>query len=602
MTFGAMAAWQAWLLLAGAAAAAAGLFLIKLRPPRTPIPSLLLWRRVLDQARELTLWERIRRAVSLVVTVLIALALTLAITRPGPSAGASVTAGRLLIVMDSSPSMEARTRSGETRWERASAEARRLIAAASGGEIALATTAEGIVEGPSTDGTLIESALDRLDPGGGDAAWPRLANAGAVHFLTDGAVNRQLDEHVIVHSVHEAAPNVAVTALDVRPSFDPQTAGDVYLEIANFSRAAQKVRVTLQRGTATIFERDIDIGAAEALRQVVPVGRGSDRALRARVSARDNALDLDDEAVAWIERARPITVTVVGDRVTWLRTAFERNPDVHATFVAPAEYTDSGDDVLIFAGWAPEEPPRRPALLFAPPARTPWLGGSSASAVERRPRWVTPGTHPVVLGVDPFTLSIERARSYGSDQLVPVAMSAGGTPLVYVRESPEQRMAVVTFGAEDSNLAGAPGFPVLLGNTVDWLTHPSTPVPAAGGADQRATAAHRPGLMSFGEGVARITGPDNETVPLTRVSRAAMGLLRKPGLYVVEGGGARSTVAVNAGDQQLSNLMRSPTLTGARTTTVESGGAGRPWWVYLVIAGFLLVLAEWWTWQRRITV
>ena len=29
------------------------------------VPSLLLWRRVLDEARELTLWERIRRAVSL---------------------------------------------------------------------------------------------------------------------------------------------------------------------------------------------------------------------------------------------------------------------------------------------------------------------------------------------------------------------------------------------------------------------------------------------------------------------------------------------------------------------------------------------------------
>ena len=65
MTFGAMAAWQAWLLLAGAAALAAALFLIKLRPPRLLIPSLLIWSRVLDDVRQQTLWERIRRAVSL---------------------------------------------------------------------------------------------------------------------------------------------------------------------------------------------------------------------------------------------------------------------------------------------------------------------------------------------------------------------------------------------------------------------------------------------------------------------------------------------------------------------------------------------------------
>ena len=117
MTFGAVRGWLGWLLLAAAGALAVRLFLVKLRPPRMFIPSLLLWRRVLDDAREQTLWERIRRAVSLVVTALIALALALAAIRPGRSAGESGQAsGRLLIVMDSSLSMEAKTGRGETRW------------------------------------------------------------------------------------------------------------------------------------------------------------------------------------------------------------------------------------------------------------------------------------------------------------------------------------------------------------------------------------------------------------------------------------------------------------------------------------------------------
>ena len=119
MTFGAMAAWQAWLLLAVAGGAAAGLFLLKLRPPRVTVPSLLLWRRVLDESRELTLWERIRRTVSLIVTIAVALALAMAIARPARVGGAS-TAGsqRLLVVLDSSWSMQARTGGGERRWDR----------------------------------------------------------------------------------------------------------------------------------------------------------------------------------------------------------------------------------------------------------------------------------------------------------------------------------------------------------------------------------------------------------------------------------------------------------------------------------------------------
>ena len=65
MTFAALTAWQAWAVLIGAAVLAAALFFIKLRPPRILIPSLSLWQRVLDASTELTLWERIRRVVSL---------------------------------------------------------------------------------------------------------------------------------------------------------------------------------------------------------------------------------------------------------------------------------------------------------------------------------------------------------------------------------------------------------------------------------------------------------------------------------------------------------------------------------------------------------
>jgi hypothetical protein len=65
MRFGAMGTWQAGLLIAAAAALAWWLFRLKVRPPRRAVPSLLLWRHVVDRAAERTWWDRIRRAVSL---------------------------------------------------------------------------------------------------------------------------------------------------------------------------------------------------------------------------------------------------------------------------------------------------------------------------------------------------------------------------------------------------------------------------------------------------------------------------------------------------------------------------------------------------------
>jgi hypothetical protein len=612
-----MAAWQAWLLLAGAAALAAGLFFIKLRPPRKLIPSLLLWRRVLDEAREQTLWERIRRAVSLVLTILIALALAAAVTRPARGSGdARTAAGRLLVVIDASWSMQAHTRSGETRWERAVAEARRLFSAASGSELALATTADGLVEGPTTDAALIETALDRVGPGGGEtAAWPQLAGTGAVHFITDGAMARTLDPNVVVHSVFEPASNVAVTALNVRPSLVPANAADAYLEIANFAPAAQKAHVRLFRGSASVFDRELDMGANEVLRQVVPLPRGADQSLRARVDARHNGLDADDEAYAWVERARPLSVLVVGERTDWLRAAFDRDPDIRAAFIQPASYRDPSPDsgarpdVVIFDRWAPMDPPQGPSLLFRPPSATGWLADSGldpapavrrSGAEERRPRWEMPGTHPVVQGVDPFTLTIERGRAYARQSLNPIARSSTGMPLISVDESPDWRRVIVGFGPDDSNLTAAPGFPVLLGNSLEWLARPDVVATTAG--QTVSGHVHKPGLVAFEGVVVKVTGPRSTAVPLLRVNDRAMARLHDPGLYTVEGGGARSTVAINVGSPQLSNLTRTTPISATQPRAVTAGGSARPWWLYSALAAFMLGLFEWWTWQRRITV
>ena len=606
-----MAAWQAWLLLAGAVALAAALFFIKLRPPRLLIPSILLWSRVLDDVRQQTWWERIRRAVSLVVTLIIAIALALAVVRPGRVAeGGGRAAGRLLVVLDASWSMDATTQRGETRWERAVAEARRVFTASSGAEMALATTADGLVEGPTTDLTLIETALERSRPGGGDAAaWPRLAGATSVHFVTDGGTYRPLDAAVIVHSVFESAANVGITALEVRPSLSPVNAGEAYLEIGNFAPSAQKIRVRITRGATEVLDRELDAAPAELLRQVLPIPRGGDPSLTVRIDAPQNALAADDQAFAWVARARPLAVTVVGAQTQWLRAAFERDPDVRATFVTPDGYRepaarpDARPDVLIFDRWAPPEPPASPALVFAPPPGTPWLSAAAGApgADERAPRWETPGSHPVVQGVDPFTLTVDRARSYSSPSLVPVAQSAHGTPLVYVDETPRSRMVIVTFSINESNLTAAPGFPVLLGNAIDWLARPVLFAAQPGDAD----ALHRvqrPGLVAFTGVVTKLTGPDNAAVALTRVNQAAFARLRAPGIYSADGGGARSTFAVNLADPQLSNLARTTPVAPGRLVTVAAGGSGFPWWVYCAVAAFALALAEWWTWQRRITV
>lgn len=569
---------MSFVLAAAAVAAAAYLFFRKLRPARVAVPSLLLWSRVLADPREMTLWDRIRRAVSLVVTCAIAGALALSLGDPRRMGSAGEGDGtRTLIVLDSSVSMLARG-SGGTRWDRAVAEARRLVAAA-GGEIALATTTDGIVEGPTADRARVDASLDRLSPGGVAGAWPELDGAGAVHFISDGSAIRPADQPVTLHSVYQSAANVAITAFDVRPKDAGQS--EIYLEATNYGPRGE-TRVTVRRGEASILERTLTVEDGQSVRYVIPIETAGQPRITAQVDAEDDALPIDDEAFALIPSAEPLRVAVVGADTGWLARLLTQTPGVEPRFVAPADYRAADEDVVIFDEWAPaaDAPAKIPALLFHPPA-----------ADAEDPRWIAAGTHPVLRGVDPLTLSIARTGQYGAAGLTTIAASTGELPLISIRDRTDApRLVVVGFGARGSNLANAPAFPVLIGNALDWLT----------GRDD--AAMRRPGLAVFDGSVAAVRDPSGVAVSLVRLPSETIATLRGPGFYSVERQGSRSAFAVNAGDPRFSDLRRTPPGHAAARGTLVMALRARPWWIYLAGFAFAAACVEWWTWLRRVTV
>ena len=586
MTFGAMPVWQGLVLIAAAAAAAYFIFRMKVRPPRVQVPTLLLWRRVFDQAREMTWWERVRRAVSLAATIFIAVALALAVTRPGPASGPA-SRGRTLIVIDSSWSMAAKTSTGETRWQRAVRQARRLAAAAGGGDVALATTAEGLIEGPTSDVALIETAIDRLTPAGAeDGPWPRVPGADHVHFITDGATARTPDKGVEIHSVYESAANVAILAFGARQAAAGAAAGEAYLQIANFSPAATKVKASVARGANVIWSQSVDLAAGEAVSQVVPLPAEGGPRLRATIEAPDDALAQDNEAFAWIEGAEAIDVTVVTDDPAGAALLFRADPRLRPAYISPGEYKAPDAGILVFDRWLPDQPPGRPALIIAPPSSA-WLGQRGSE--ERAARWSVAGMHPAVAGVDPHTVDVKKVFAFAGKDLTVVAASERGTPLVSVADARDRRLVVWSFALADTNLKNAAGFPILLGDAIEWLAHPSY------------GALRKPGLVRLPGSTSRVVSPAGQPVTVVRAGTDSIVRLKAPGLYLVEAAGSRGVVGVNVGDPEISNVGRT-SLQGADVSAVAAGGAGWPWWMWFVAMAFVLAGTEWWTWQRRVTV
>src|SRR5213076_3259055 len=130
----------------------------------------------------------------------------------------------------------------------------------------------------------------------------------------------------------------------------------------------------------------------------------------ARIEASDDALAADNEAVAWLDSRDDINVTIVSEDATTLQKLLSQDPSLHLTIVKPSAYNGVTGGIVVFDRWLPDNAPSRPALFVAPPSASAWLG--QPGDVERSARWSTPGTHPVVSGVDPFTVDVKRVRRF----------------------------------------------------------------------------------------------------------------------------------------------------------------------------------------------
>jgi len=82
VTFLALTPLQVALLCGLTAATVIVLFFLKLRHPRVAVASLLLWERVLQDRQYRSLLERLRRLLSLLLAITIALLIALALGRP----------------------------------------------------------------------------------------------------------------------------------------------------------------------------------------------------------------------------------------------------------------------------------------------------------------------------------------------------------------------------------------------------------------------------------------------------------------------------------------------------------------------------------------
>ena len=613
MTFLGMSPGMMGVLLGATVATVVFLYWLKPPPQRVVVPSTLLWDRLLKEKKRNTLLDRLRWWLSLMLALIIGLSVASGMGRPELSSpGRDVR--NITVVIDNSATMATRTADGFTRWEHAVAHAGRVLGqgSASGQFLILDTSGQAPPGEPGDRRSALEVLAELTVSLGDEPQFPDLPEGESeIFFISDGVLVDDAPPEATLISVFEPAHNVGITAFQVEALPSEPTRFQAFVQVKNASDVGKQTTLRLSGSNEGGIRDTLTLGPGETRGRSIDLGSFERGPVRAVVTADSDAFPADDYAYGFLPIRTETRVLLVTRGNVYLENVLADEPRLSLAVVNPAQYDPQvSADVYIFDRFAPPEAPGGPTLVFLPPD-VEWL--TQTLAVVEAPE--VPGwnpAHPVLRFVALEDLRIDRAARIampeegdaGPTSVVGEAGRAPGAevvvgsallPLIVVSERPE-RIVRVSFALEDSNFPLHPGFPIFLTNTLGWLM------------DEQVALARTPGQIEVPLAMAAVTDLEGSDVATWPLSNRTVFMADEPGLYTVAQADRRLRVAVNLASTARTSVndsgFTSDEIISAPSTVLadtEVGPNEELWMAFLLLALFLVVV-EWVTYHRRLTV
>ena len=595
---------------------AAVVFLYWLKPPlrRVIVPSTLLWDRLLKEKKRNTFFDRLRWWISLMLALTSALSVAAGIGRPELSSpGRGIR--NITVVIDNSATMATRTGDGFTRWEHAVAHAGRFLrrGSASGKFLILDTSGQAPTRDPGDRRSALETLARLTVSLGGEPEFPDLPEVESeVFFVSDGVMVDGAPPDATLISVFEPAHNVGITAFGIEALPAEPRRYHAFVQMKNASPVAKLITLRLSGSVEGGIRDTLTLQAGETRARFIPLGSFGRGPVRAVVTADSDAFAADDYAFGFLPIRSQTRVALITPGSLYLENVLADEPRLSLEVMRPAQYSSEvSADVYIFDRFAPPEVPGGPALLFLPPD-VEWLTRTlDVVEVPEVPGWNP--AHPVLRFVALEDLRIDRAAriavpadresrpqpSLGEPGRVSTSEIVVGNrtlPLVLVTDQAD-RIIRVSFALEDSNFPLQPGFPIFLANAMQWLM------------DEQVALARAPGRIEVPIPMATVTDLEGTEIVAWPLSDRTVFLADQPGLYtVVAEGERRLRVAVNLASVERTSVNDSDVaadeITAAASIVVAGAepGPSEELWIFLLLLALLLVVAEWVTYHRRLTV
>lgn len=604
------------------------LYFLKLKRREIPISSTFLWKKSVMDLRVNAPFQRLRKNLLLFLQILILAAFILALAQPFLDVR-GFQRQSLIVLLDRSASMSAADGSG-SRLKRAQEAAQALVGDLSSGDemavIAFSTTAR-IVSPFTNSKSTLRQGIREIRPGQGTTEitealvvasnLARLRQNPEVILISDGrfppgssaGLDRARMQYV---KVGEPTPNLGITALDLRRGLDMGGDVEAYLRVENFSEEERTVTLILEVNGREFDARQMGVPPGEAVSALFSGLGGQEGVLEARIEqAGEDALGADDRAFAVLEKQKQMKVVLVTERGHFLDKDLKLDPDIdYRGRTSPGEMDPQGrfefaegvaPDLVVLDGVVPESLPPGGYLIFG---ALPPLAGFAGEGEQEDPvilDWN--GSHPVMRFVNLESLWVKKARTVSFPRAARVLVESDQGPLVLAYDSQGIRLLYVAFELSQSNWPIRLSYPIFLSNGIRWL--------GGRGREELGRIVHTGGVIPIApvaEGEVEVEAPSGETTSITGRGGGErfFGGTGEVGLYTVSyPEGREERYAVNLLDAAESNLEPAETVHLSEREVEATAGAietNREIWWPFVLAAFLVLLLEWYIYNRRVQI
>jgi len=595
-------------------------YFLKLRRPRLEIPSLALWRSVLNDRRVNSPFQKFKRNLLLLLQVLLLCCLALAAMQPFWPGGAD-RAEFLPVLIDTSASMAALdAEGGQSRLDAARDDVRTLVDNLLPGQrlslIAVSSTARALTEFTDNKRVLHE-ALDRLqvtpvasrleDALRMTQALARTVAIETVVLYTDGNVPPEVDfelpYQLNFQKLPPAGPNIGITAANARRS---GTRWDVFARVDGSATAQIAANVELLQNGVQVGSERISLDPGQSQRIVFHVESEGAASLEIRLKPETfDSLESDNVAYLDLPVNRLLTIYCPPGLESY-RHALRGLKDVlvypdQEGKAGPVDYdlllTDQKSDsevearVAVFVGVVPDDL-----------SRLVEVNDKEAEVVDwQRSAPLLQHVQLTDLQITERPTAKEGIRDRDFEELGYEILAQGRDgPLVLRKDASGRPTYYFLFHTDRSTLPFRVGFPILVANAIQIAEQQAGLTEVRG----QSTGMLPPRVLSASTKY-QIADPNGDVVDGHSNADGVLIGIAAPfvGRYSIREAGrevaATGVSLLTASESNLGTVDRlqfRELSVGAAATMLQTD---RPLWPYLAMAGFALLIAEWWLFQKR---